>query len=64
MIRVESNPLGPRVYVLGQRVHHGAIGVLLVLTGLAMALDDKHDYRDWFRRSMSAAVPLATEHLD
>lgn len=64
MIRVERHPLGPRVFLLGQRVHHGAVGVLLIMAGTLMALDDKHDYRDWFRRSMSAAVPLTTEHLD
>jgi len=38
MIRVEQHPYGPRVYVLGQRVHEVALGLgILALVGLLLA---------------------------
>jgi hypothetical protein len=39
-----------RVWVLSQRIHHGAVGVGLIALGTALTLHDSHDYRDWFRR--------------
>ena len=43
LIRVEQHPLGPRVYVLGQRVHEVALGIaVIVLLGLGLALDLFH----------------------
>ncbi|HEY6948423.1 MAG TPA: hypothetical protein VI297_06365, partial [Gemmatimonadales bacterium] len=37
MIRVEQHPYGPRVYVLGQRVHEVALGVgIVALVGLLL----------------------------
>jgi lysyl-tRNA synthetase, class II len=41
LIRVEQHPLGPRVYVLGQRVHEvalglGILGVLAILLGIGV----------------------------
>jgi len=39
LIRVEQHPLGPRVYVLGQRVHEVALGIgILAVMGLGVAL--------------------------
>ncbi len=39
LIRVEQHPLGPRVYVFGQRVHEVALGIaVLMLLGLGIAL--------------------------
>jgi hypothetical protein len=61
-VRVVSYPRGPRVWVLDQRVHHGATGLLLAaaclrgkrrplaLLGLALAAHDRRDWRIWFRR--------------
>jgi len=37
LIRVEQHPLGPRVYILGQRVHEVALGIA-VLAALAVGL--------------------------
>ncbi len=39
-----------RVWLAGQRVHHGALGVVMVLSGLALAVHDRSDARQWFRR--------------
>lgn len=53
-----------RLYLANQRVHHGACGLLMAaaalrtgpvgrsigMLGLALALDDAHDWRRWFRR--------------
>jgi hypothetical protein len=63
IVAVRSYPQGPRVWVAGQRVHHGATGCALVLAacarkrpalcafvGLALALHDRHDWRTWFAR--------------
>jgi len=39
LIRVESHPLGPRVYVFGKRVHEVALGIaVLALLGLGVGL--------------------------
>src|SRR5262249_45587103 len=37
LIRVDQHPLGPRVYILGQRVHEVALGIA-VLVGVAVGL--------------------------
>src|SRR5690349_187329 len=40
LIRVEQHPLGPRVYILGQRVHEVALGiVMLVALGVGLGVD-------------------------
>lgn len=53
-----------RLYLANQRVHHGAFGMVIAaaalrhssagrtigMFGLALALDDAHDWRRWFRR--------------
>ena len=40
MLRVEKHELGPRVYVLGQRIHEFALGFAVLALLLAMALSD------------------------
>jgi hypothetical protein len=39
-----------RVWVCGQRIHHGAVGAGMVCLGTLLCLHDKRDLRDWFRR--------------
>lgn len=65
---VRSYPQGPRVWVLGQRVHHGAVGCVFALAaatnrrhrlalsacGALLAAHDRHDWRVWFRREREA----------
>lgn len=58
LLEYERHPSGPRVRVVGQRVHHGALGVLLAVAlrhhpracalALTVALEDLHDWRHWF----------------
>lgn len=61
LVAVRSYPEGPRVWICGQRVHHGAWAVLLApvlarkhrrLAAVAtvLALHDRHDWRVWFAR--------------
>jgi hypothetical protein len=40
VLRVERHELGPRVYVLGQRIHEFALGFAVLALLLAMALLD------------------------
>ena len=40
MLRVERHELGPRVYVLGQRIHEFALGFAVLALLLTMALSD------------------------
>lgn len=56
MTRIVGHPCGPRLYVAGLRVHHGAAGCAIALIGLArhntliaavglvMAIDDRADF--------------------
>ena len=39
-----------RLWVAGQRVHHGMTGVLLLATGAALMLHDWKDRSLWFQR--------------
>ncbi len=39
-----------RVWLLSQRIHHGAVGVALVAIGTLLCLHDRSDAPDWFRR--------------
>ena len=53
-------PDGPRVWLLGQRVHHGAAGCALLalsrrwpalaIVAAVLLVDDRHDWRAWFAR--------------
>jgi hypothetical protein len=59
LVEVERNQSGPRLRVMGQRIHHGMIGSLLTLSlihhhsrlaliGVALMADDFHDARAWY----------------
>lgn len=48
MIRVSAgHPNGFRLYVLGRRTHHGAIGLVLALVGIALCWHDRVDLHRW-----------------
>ena len=48
---------GVRGHVLGHRVHHGLIGELLVLTGLALMGHDRRDWRHWLADARVSETP-------
>jgi hypothetical protein len=71
IVRVVSYPQGPRVWIVGQRCHHGATGAVLIvaalgrhgrartagiLTGLLLCAHDRHDWRVWFAREKLPAL--------
>lgn len=72
---VRSYPRGPRLWVLGQRIHHGGVGCALIgaalarprlrglaVVGAALALHDRADWRVWFARELlPASVTDRTE---
>ena len=39
-----------RLWIAGQRCHHGATGALMALAGLVLMLHDRHDFTSWFAR--------------
>jgi hypothetical protein len=39
-----------RLWIAGQRCHHGATGALMALAGLVLMLHDRHDFTHWFAR--------------
>ena len=72
MIVVRRYPQGPRVWLCGQRVHHGASGTVLgavlarrhprlAALALAWAATDWHDARVWFKRERVPAGELVSE---
>jgi len=68
IITIQRHPKGPRVWVLNQRVHHGASGILtaaacvalrknkLAAVALLAVAHDAHDWREWFIREAIPAV--------
>lgn len=42
MIRISLAP--PRCYLLGKRIHHGPVGILLTILGVIIAYSDKKDF--------------------
>lgn len=70
IVAVRRYPQGPRVWVGGQRLHHGATGCLMLLglcrrrtraaalVGAALALHDWRDRRRWFARESLPAISL------
>jgi hypothetical protein len=65
---IVRHPYGPRVYVVGVRVHHGSAGcalalvglarrdLLLIAAGIAMVVDDLGDF-PWRDRDNHAPAP-------
>lgn len=43
-----------RLWIGGQRCHHGATGALLALLGAVLMLHDRRDRRIWFARGRQA----------
>lgn len=77
LVAIRSYPQGPRVWVCGQRLHHGATGCALVaaalgrrkprtlaLIGCLLALHDRHDWRVWFTRESLDCVTSTSQELD
>jgi len=36
-----------RVFILGRRIHHGIVGAAAIVTGIALAIHDRHDLQHW-----------------
>jgi len=47
LLRITLRP--PRAYVLGRRLHHGPVGIVVALAGMVTAYTDWHDRRVWVR---------------
>jgi hypothetical protein len=47
---VGLDPGRRRLWIGGQRVHHGLTGAVFALTGLALMVHDWKDRPHWFRR--------------
>ena len=45
-----------QVWVLNQRLHHGAVGIIVIATGAILALHDRKDWREWFKRASFAPL--------
>ena len=39
-----------RLWIRGQRIHHGAVGFILALVGCVMAIHDVRDIFKWFKK--------------
>jgi hypothetical protein len=47
---VQYDPARRRVWLAGQRLHHGATGVVLATAGVLLCAHDWKDRTVWFRR--------------
>ena len=43
-----------RVWILGQRIHHGPVGCAFVVLGAILVLHDRKDAPIWFVRGLGA----------
>lgn len=50
LLEIEHHPSGVRIFVQGQRVHHGALSIVLGSVAAMLAYHDRRDWRTWFRR--------------
>jgi hypothetical protein len=50
------DPVRRRVWIGGQRVHHGATGVLLAALGAVLVAHDWKDRPSWFARGAQERV--------
>lgn len=61
LVTIQQHPHGPRCWVAGVRIHHGATGCALAalagsrrhfgvaLLALGLAAHDRADWREWFK---------------
>jgi hypothetical protein len=78
IVRVVSYPQGPRVWIAGQRCHHGAAGAAIiavalrrrgraravgVLVGAILCAHDRHDWRAWLTREKLPALEALTNDV-
>jgi len=43
-MKIRRHKSGPRVYLLGFRIHHGTVGIIGTIISLALIV---HDYKDF-----------------
>jgi len=36
-----------QVFICGRRIHHGIVGAVAIVTGIALAIHDRHDLQHW-----------------
>lgn len=72
-VEVIRHPNGPRVFIAGQRIHHGATGCALAVAALAirqpalavaalaLVVHDRADWRVWFIRDAWVSVSKLTQ---
>lgn len=57
-----------RVWILNQRLHHGAVGVFVIALGTFLAAHDRRDWKHWFRGGLQclnvAACPIVIDSDD
>jgi hypothetical protein len=39
-----------KLWVMGQRIHHGAVGFVMALFGIALQIHDIKDLRRWLKK--------------
>ena len=44
MVRIQSVPSGPRMYLFGKRIHHGTVGIVLAAIGTTLIFHDRRDF--------------------
>jgi len=46
------NHLEKKVWILKQRLHHGAVGIAVASIGVLLVLHDRKDWREWFKAGL------------
>jgi hypothetical protein len=44
MLKVEPHNSGPRLYLFGNRIHHGTVGILFTIIGAGLLIHDRADF--------------------